>query len=147
MSKWTHKRKKFTLIPEGAWGFTYKITCKETGQYYIGLKQFYSNTNGKVSKKRSLELWSGKGRKPTRERKSKESDWQTYISSSKAFKEYIQTRQECDFKWEILEIFYSKTELELGEAREIIDSMCDPLCQNLWLKLTIYKKNLDCQKN
>jgi len=150
MSKWLYKGKPLKEIPEGAYGFTYKVTLnfrQLSPSYYIGMKCFCSRRNTKISKKRAEELYSGKGRRKTKELKVCESDWKSYCTSSVSLKKLILDQGEQNFKWEVLTIYYSKTELELGEAREIIDSMCDPLCENQWLKLTIYKKNLDCNKN
>ena len=77
-----HGRKLFGYITiilfvkfEGDWyGFVYKITNKKTKDFYYGAKSFCSITNLKISKKKSNEIYSGKGRKPTRLKK-KESDW------------------------------------------------------------------------
>lgn len=150
MSKWLFKGKPLKEVPEGAYGFTYKVTInirQLQASYYIGRKCFESRRNTKISKKRAEELYSGRGARKKKELKICESDWKSYCTSSTSFKKLILDQGEDNFKWEILNIYYSKTELEFAEAREIIDSMCDSLCENQWLKLQIYKKNLDCNKN
>lgn len=66
---WIYKNKPFTGKIDNYWGFVYKITYLTTGHLYYGCKSFHSRTNAKISKKRSNELYSGKGRKPLREKK------------------------------------------------------------------------------
>ena len=67
---WQFNYNPICEIPEGDWyGFVYKITNKTTKEYYYGCKSFYSITNPKISKKKSNEIYSGKGRKPTRLKK------------------------------------------------------------------------------
>ena len=70
---WLYNKKPFEIKDlEQYWGFVYKITNKNTYEFYYGSKSFFNRTNGKISKKRSNELYSGKGRKPLREKKIKE---------------------------------------------------------------------------
>lgn len=146
MSKWTIGSIPVLDPPEGYWGFTYRITDKQSGNYYIGAKAFWSVTNGKVSVKRSNELYKGRGAKPKREKKTKQSDWRTYCSSSTYVKALVLEKGIEAFTWEILELHETKTDLILGETLMILDTLCDPLCLNQWLKATIFKKNINCNK-
>lgn len=146
MSKWKWGNKYIDEPPINATFFTYTITHKKTKEFYIGCKSFYSNRKVKLSKKRSLELWSGRGAKPKKELRCAESDWRTYNSSSTLVKSMIAEQGEDAFIFEITQCYYTKTEMMLGEARQIIDNLCNPKCLNQWLKLTLYKKNLDCNK-
>jgi nicotinic acid phosphoribosyltransferase len=133
---WKYNGKILKEIPTDAFGFVYKITNLETKEYYIGSKQFYSNTNAKISKKRSNELYSGKGRKPTREKKQKESNWKTYISSSKKVQEMIAISKDL-FIFEIQTICFSKAEMLILEAMRIGNKFLDkdPLILNEWITL------------
>lgn len=125
---------------EKYWGFVYKITNILTGEFYIGSKSFFSRTNGKISKKRSNELYSGKGRKPLREKKIKESDWKYYKSSSKDVQELIKL-DENNFKFEVLELFETKQHMLLYEAHLIIKeflNMNDKIL-NKWVSVKAFK--------
>jgi hypothetical protein len=138
---WTFKKKELKEIPEGAFGFVYKIIFPNK-QYYIGSKQFFSNTNGKISKKRSNELYSGKGRKPTREKKSVESNWKNYKSSSKTVQEMLKTTTK-QVVFEILSIHPDKQSMLLHEAKMIIDVFVHDVKNflNEWVKVTLKKPN------
>lgn len=139
--KWIHKGKSFKIKDlEKYWGFVYKITNIETGEFYIGSKSFFSRTNPKLSKKRSNELYSGKGRKPTREKKVKESDWMSYISSSKKVQAMIVQNPNI-FKYEILELFETKQEMLLTEAVMIGKEFLkrNALILNDWLSVRCFK--------
>lgn len=145
MSKWTYKGKVVESPPEGTFGFIYKITFRD--KYYIGCKQFYGNRTVKLSKKRSNELYKGTGRKPTKEKKLKESDWKKYNSSSwsKELKRF--TTDEIDsseVKWEMLEFGVSKSDLAYKETKQIIcsDALLDVNCLNSWVTCKIHKTNL-----
>ena len=139
--KWIHKGKSFKIKDlEKYWGFVYKITNIETGEFYIGCKNFFSRTNPKLSKKRSNELYSGKGRKPTREKKVKESDWMSYISSSKKVQAMIVQNPNI-FKFEVLELFETKSEMLLTEAVMIGKEFLkrNALILNDWLSVRCQK--------
>ncbi len=125
---------------EPYWGFIYKITKLSTGEFYIGSKSFFSRTNGKISKKRSNELYSGKGRKPLREKKIKESDWKTYKSSSKKVQAMI-VENPNDFEYKVLELFTNKQEMLLKEAFYIIVEILDRnlLLLNEWVSVKSFK--------
>jgi hypothetical protein len=125
---------------EQYWGFVYKITKLSTNEFYIGSKSFFSRTNGKISKKRSNELYSGKGRKPLREKKVKESDWKTYKSSSKKVQAMI-AENPNDFKYEIHQIYETKAEMLLTEAYLIIKEFMfkNSLILNEWISIRSQK--------
>lgn len=139
--KWIHKGKSFKIKDlEKYWGFVYKITNIETGEFYIGSKQFWSRTNPKISKKRSNELYSGKGRKKIREAKIKESDWMNYSSSSKKVQEVLIQNPNI-FKFEVLELFETKSEMLLTEAVMIGKEFLkrNALILNDWLSVRCQK--------
>lgn len=122
------------------WGFVYKIKNIKTGEFYIGSKSFFNRTNGKISKKRSNELYSGKGRKPSREKKIKESDWKSYKSSSKKVQEMV-SKNPKDFRYEIHNVYKTKAEMLLVEAYLIIMGFMfrDPLILNDWISIKSFK--------
>jgi hypothetical protein len=153
VNKWQHWGNPFEGPKETDWGFVYYVACKDTnsehfGKWYIGMKSFWSVTNPRISKKRALEIYSGRGPKKKKEQKIKSSGWETYCSSSKELQSLINELGVDAFIWQIKSIHCSKTELALAEATEILNSgaLCDPLCLNNWVSLKIHKSNLNCNK-
>jgi len=99
-------------IPEGAVGFVYKITNELDGRIYIGKKQFYSNTRVKIGVKE---------KKLTKTRKIyktiiKESNWKEYNSSCEELKKDINDLGISNFSKVIIEICYSKADLNYKEV-------------------------------
>lgn len=138
---WIYKNKPFKIKDlEQYWGFVYKISNLITNQFYIGSKSFFNRTNTKISKKRSNELYSGKGRKPLREKKIKESDWKIYKSSSKKVQEMI-LNNENNFKFEIIALYKNKAEMLLNEAFLIIKEFIlkNNLILNDWISIKSFK--------
>ena len=144
MSKWIINGKPFLEIPENSIGFIYRITSLIDGKWYIGQKSFYSNRTVKLSKKKSEELWSGKGRKPLKQKVQKISDWETYCSSSKEMQELINTFGENNFLFEILDFACSTSGLDYLEAKWILqtDALLDERNLNVWLSLKIRRNNI-----
>lgn len=142
MSKWLHNNKLLLEPPQGVYGFIYRITWE--GGYYIGAKSFWANRTVRLSKKKSEELYSGKGRRPTKAKTIKESDWKTYKSSSKEVQSLVADLGEQAFTWEILHFAKSKSDLAYQETQYILCNNClkDPLCMNMWVTARIHKKNL-----
>ena len=89
-SKWTYGSGSLDEVPEGAYGFVYKVSW--SGGYYIGQKSFYSTQNKRISKKRAEELYSGKGARKKKERIVSESNWRTYNTSSEHVKKLLREK-------------------------------------------------------
>jgi len=139
-NNWIYKGKPFIIKDlEPYWGFVYKLKNLNTDEIYYGSKFFFSRTNGKISKKRSNELYSGKGRKPLREKKVKESDWKTYKSSSKKIQEMIANGDK--FQFEILSLHETKSEMLLTEALYIIQEFLKRNAKilNDWVSVKAFK--------
>ena len=142
---WQFNYNPICEIPEGDWyGFVYKITNKTTREYYYGCKSFYSITNPKISKKKSNEIYSGKGRKPTRLKKIKESDWKEYLSSSKKVQEMIAEQGLSNFRFDILKFCLSYTEMMMEETFLILQAFLnkEEKILNEWLSIKIRKPSL-----
>ena len=87
---WTYKGQLITHIddmPEGTYGFIYKVTHLGTNQKYIGKKVLYFERNKRLGK-RALEALREerakkgiKGRVPLKQKVIKESDWKDYHGS------------------------------------------------------------------
>lgn len=83
--------------PSDSEGFVYKITSLLDDRYYLGSKKLYNNKTVKLSKKKQEELYSGRGRKKTKEKKKTVSDFMTYKSSSNELQELILLNGEVNF--------------------------------------------------
>ena len=80
---WTYNGQPITELkdmPEGTFGFIYKITNGKTGQYYIGKKQVVSVRKRNFGKKEIAALEDKRMKKY--EMVEKESDWKSYRSSN-----------------------------------------------------------------
>ena len=71
MSHWKYKGKYLRDVPEGFFGFVYLITNTINGRKYIGRKYFGTSRRVKVKGKTRRKIVR------------KESDWRSYVGSSK----------------------------------------------------------------
>ena len=146
MSKWLWRGRSLEEIPDGMFGFVYKITyvCNSLEpKFYIGKKNFYSSRTKTLSKKESLEIWKGRGAKPKKKKVTKESDWRDYISSSKELQELIRTMGEGCFIFEIIDMATTNSMLSYLEAKYIFET--DALTAhsfNKWVSIKIRRENL-----
>lgn len=92
------------IDPTKLFGFIYLVYCKETGQYYIGKKQFNSVTKKKVAGKTRRKIVT------------KESDWKSYKSSSEYLKADIETYGMDSFDFYIVQTYNTKGGLVYAEA-------------------------------
>jgi hypothetical protein len=132
---WIYKNKEFTseMIGDNI-GFVYLIENTIDSKKYIGKKNFYSKI-----KKAPLK---GKKRKRTF---INESDWLDYQSSSNILKEKISELGVDKFKFEILHLCKSKSQLSYMELKEQIlrGSIESDDYYNEWISVKIHKvKNL-----
>ena len=80
---WSYQGRPITELsdmPEGTFGFIYKITNGKTGQYYIGKKQVVSIRKRNFGKKEIAALEDKRMKKY--EMVQKESNWKDYRSSN-----------------------------------------------------------------
>ena len=115
---WLYKNKvinKLEDLPEGTFGFIYKITNKTDGKFYIGKKQIMSQTNVKLGKKELEALPTQRGKKPSKKLVIKESNWVDYMGSNKFLLEDIKDLGEKKFIKEILVICSNKKLLTYWE--------------------------------
>ena len=115
---WLYKNKvinKLEDLPEGTFGFIYKITNKTDGKFYIGKKQIMSQTNVKLGKKELEALPTQRGKKPSKKLVIKESNWVDYMGSNKFLLEDIKNLGEKKFMKEILVICPNKKLLTYWE--------------------------------
>lgn len=122
-------------IPDAPpFGFVYRITNLQTGQYYIGKKQCYS-----AKKKKPL-----KGRKNAR-RYVTESDWRSYTGSCKRLNQDIAMIGAVNFRFEILEWTSSKWESAYRELEHQMeqDVLRDPMAYNGIINVRLTKRTND----
>ena len=103
-SHWTYKNELFDDIPEGIYGFIYRITNKESGKFYIGRKQFISVTRKTIKGR--------KNKKVTR----KEMKWKEYTGSNKVLNGDIDKLGKDKFIFEILALGESKGQVNFLEV-------------------------------
>jgi len=101
-------------------GFIYKITNLKTGMFYIGRKQLISTTNKKLGKKERAALPTKSGRKPTKKKVIKESNWIEYYGSSTPLLEDINKLGKKNFKREIIQLCHNKKQLSFYEIKFMI---------------------------
>ncbi len=145
---WKYKGKDFdeTSVQTGHYGMIYKITVllgDYKNCYYIGSKQFVGVKTKRLSKKRSVELYSGRGRKPTKEKVEIKKDWFLYATSSKLVKSLIEDLGRDAFLFEILDFGTNKSDLLYKELQYILkNNWLSEKCLNMALKFSIYKSQL-----
>lgn len=131
-SEWLYQGEPFsgpTDIKE-QFGFVYKITRKDTGKFYVGVKFLwkpkYNTVKGK--KKKSMV----------------ESDYRTYWGSSEKLQADVKELGEDLFTREILEIVKYKGMCKYVEAKTIIEMNClelsDDECYNAFIGLKLHKR-------
>lgn len=104
---WTYEGKCLNEIPQGYYGFVYKINLE--GRMYIGKKSFYKTRKTKISKKRrTLE-----NTKKRIEKVTLESDWKTYYGSNEEINEKISKNPKLKNSCERIILKLCKTKIDL----------------------------------
>ena len=98
MSHWYYKGKILTDVPKGFFGFVYLITNKESGKKYFGMT-------------RRRKVKGQTRRKVVRS----ESDWRTYIGSSKTLNADIEKIGKDKFQFKILCLGQTKGQVNYME--------------------------------
>jgi len=146
MEKWLYKGAEcFNIeeLPENLHGFVYKITNLDTGKIYIGRKILHNTITKKLTKKELAEQ-VGPGRKPTKKKVIKESNWLSYWGSSKLLLEDVKTLGKDRFEREIIKLAFSKKQLTYYELHyqcvfEVL--LIDSYNENIISKF--YRKDLE----
>ena len=125
---WTYKGLLITSIddmPDGTYGFIYKVTHKTSGKKYIGKKVLYFERNKRLGK-RALEALKEerakkgiKGRVPLKQKVITESDWKDYYGSHAEIKKLLEKDGPMSFTKQILSYVKSKKELTYYECKEL----------------------------
>lgn len=110
MKPWVYQGQETLNVPTGYTNFVYLITHIETGKFYVGKKQFYSERSkpplkGKVRRRRSVQ----------------ESNWRSYYGSCVELSADVLGYGEDAFTREIIHLCKSKSEASYLEAKEQFD--------------------------
>ena len=109
---WRYKDQLITEIsdmPEGTYGFIYRVTHLPTKKKYIGKKVLFFERNVKLGKKETERLKEERrsqgigGRVPAKKKVVKESDWKTYYGSEEEIKKLVKSSKPEDFTREVLQ--------------------------------------------
>jgi len=98
-------------------GYIYMTTFLDTNRCYIGKKNFFHNTNVKLGKKELENLPVTRGKKPTKKKVTKESDWKTYYGSSQEVKDLLKVTPKDRIIRSVLHICKNKKELTYYECK------------------------------
>ena len=125
---WRYKDRLITEIsdmPEGTYGFIYKVTHLPTQQKYVGKKVLFFERNVKLGKKETEALKEERkaagigGRVPAKKKVVKESDWKTYYGSQEDIKKLVKASKPEEWTREILEFVPTKKLLTYYEIKHI----------------------------
>lgn len=134
ITPWAFNNKPFTPEDIGKHThFVYHLTDKLTGKQYIGMKSFTST--------RTLPPLKGQKRK---RKVTKESDWQTYCSSSPEIKAIVSKDGLQRFERTILYLCQSKSEAAYLELAEQVrrDAIRSSEYYNDLIMIRIHRKHL-----
>jgi hypothetical protein len=128
---WLYDNGEVISIPEGCYGFVYKIINTETNKQYIGKKLFYSSKQRQVKgKKKKFKV---------------ESDWKEYYGSNDQLLADIEAIGKEKFQRHILRFCKNKGECSYYEAKYQfeLDVLLQPeLFYNVWIMCKIHRKHL-----
>ena len=125
---WRYEDKLITEIsdmPEGTYGFIYRVIHVPTKKKYIGKKVLYFERNVKLGKKETEALREERkaagigGRVPAKKKVVKESDWKTYYGSQTEIKALVKESKPEDWTREILDFVSTKKLLTYYEIKHI----------------------------
>ena len=125
---WRYRDKLITEIPdmpEGTYGFIYRVTHVPTKKKYIGKKVLFFERNVKLGKRETEALREERkaagigGRVPAKKKVVKESDWKTYYGSQTEIKALVKGSKPEDWTREILEFVPTKKLLTYYEIKHI----------------------------
>jgi hypothetical protein len=102
-------------------GYIYMTTILDTGRKYIGKKNFFHNTNVKLGKKELANLPTARGKKPSKKKVTKESDWKTYYGSAQEIKDSVKQYPKERIIRTLLRLCKTKKELTYYECKYLFD--------------------------
>lgn len=151
---WRYKDQLITEIsdmPEGTYGFIYRVIHLPTKKKYIGKKVLFFERNVKLGKRETEQLKEERrsqgigGRVPTKKKVIKESDWKDYYGSQTEIKSLVRSSKPEEWTREILEFVPTKKLLTYYEIKHIFinDALEDPDFLNGNILGKFYKKDFE----
>ena len=142
---WTYNGKYITELsdmPDGTFGFIYKITNGKTDEFYIGKKQVVSIRKRRFGKKETAALTDKRMKKY--EMIEKESNWVNYRSSNTTVMSWFDSNND-NIELKILRFCTSKKSLTYYGLQEQFahDVLGDELSLNDNLLGKFFRKDLD----
>ena len=136
-------------MPEGMYGFIYRVVHLPTQQKYIGKKVLYFERNVKLGKRETEALKEERkaagigGRVPAKKKVIKESDWKEYYGSQEDIKKLVKSSKPEDWSREILDFVPTKKLLTYYEIKHIFinDALENPDFLNDNILGKFYKKD------
>ena len=128
---WVYEDNVLDEIPEGYYGFVYRIINKETNKQYIGKKFFYSQKQRQV-----------KGKK---KKYKAESDWKEYYGSNEILAGEVAEFGRDKFERYILKLCKTKGDCSYFESKYQFqeDVLLNPdKYYNSWIQCKIHRKDL-----
>lgn len=125
VTPWIYNKEPLTEIPEGMYGFVYRITNNVDNRMYLGRKFFYSSKIRQVKgKKKKYKV---------------ESDWQEYYGSNKSLQLDVERLGKGAFHREILHLCKTKGTANYYEASEIFksDAIISEQYYNGWIHVKV----------
>jgi hypothetical protein len=121
-------------------GYVYITVHDPTGKKYIGKKSFFHTQNKKLGKKELLEIPVTRGRRPTKKKVVKESDWKTYYGSS----EQVKALPTSELKRYLIMLCKSSKQLTYWETKNLFqyNVLEDDTYLNDNILGTFYRKDL-----
>lgn len=98
-------------------GYIYMTSILPENRAYIGKKNFRHITNVKLGKKESLALPVNRGRKPSKKKVVKESNWKTYYGSSKEVQRLVELYPPDQIIRTVMRLCKTKKELTYYETK------------------------------
>jgi hypothetical protein len=98
-------------------GYIYMTTFLDLNRSYIGKKNFFHTNNVKLGKKELAALPVTRGKKPSKKKVLKSSDWKTYYGSSAEVKELLKIQPKDKIVRSVLKLCKSKKELTYYECK------------------------------
>lgn len=118
-------------VPQGYYGFVYKIVNNVTKREYIGKKLFFSQKTKQVGGKKK--------------KYKTESDWKSYYGSNEELLKDVKELGESNFDRYILHLCRTKGECSYYEAKSqfVLDVLLNPKnYYNTWIMCKIHRKHL-----
>lgn len=130
-NNWILEDSDLLEIPEGYYGFVYRITDITTNKQYIGKKLFYASKTRQVKgKKKKIKV---------------ESDWKDYYGSNEELLKHVGESGKQNFERRILRLCKTKGECTYFESKFQFEEnvlLLPEKYYNTWIMCKVHRKHL-----